>query len=39
MIYCGSKQYELDRAKTETKKVMLPEEIERAEGIRKRIIG
>ena len=39
MIYCGSKQYELDRAKTETKKVMLPEEIERAEEIRKRIIG
>ena len=39
MIYCGTKQYELDRAKTETKKVMLPEEIERVDEIKKRILS
>ena len=39
MIYCGTKQYELDRAKTETKKVMLPDEIERVDEIKKRILS
>tara|TARA_R100000655_G_scaffold17039_2_gene36581 strand:+ start:696 stop:1670 length:975 start_codon:yes stop_codon:yes gene_type:complete len=39
MIYCGNKQYELNRAKTETKKVMLPEEIDKADEIKKRILG
>ena len=38
MIYCGTKQYELDRAKTETKKVALPEEKVKADEIRKRIM-
>ena len=37
MIYCGSKEYELNRAKTETKKIMLPEEIKRAEKIKQEI--
>ena len=37
MIYCGSKEYELNRAKTETKKVALPEEIEKAEKIKMKI--
>jgi hypothetical protein len=39
MIFCGTKQYELDRAKTETKKVALPEEIEKANAIKERILG
>ncbi len=39
MIYCGNKQYELDRAKTETKKVALPEEIEKADKIRENILS
>jgi hypothetical protein len=39
MIYCGNKQYELDRAKTETKKVALPEEIEKADKIREKILS
>ena len=39
MIYCGSKEYELNRAKTETKKVMLPEEIEKAEKIKNKILN
>jgi len=38
MIYCGTKQYELDRAKTETKKVALPEEKVKADEIRKKIM-
>lgn len=37
MIYCGSKDYELSRAKSNTKKVALDEEIERANKIRKEI--
>ena len=39
MIYCGSKEYELERAKTETKKIALPEELKKAEEIRSRILG
>lgn len=39
MIYCGSKEYELNRAKTETKKIALPEELKKAEEIRSRILG
>jgi len=39
MIYCGSKEYELERARTETKKVALPEEIERANQIREEIFN
>tara|TARA_R110000796_G_C14555132_1_gene434276 strand:+ start:785 stop:1759 length:975 start_codon:yes stop_codon:yes gene_type:complete len=39
MIYCGNKEYELDRAKTETKKIALPEEIEKANKIREKILG
>tara|TARA_R110002153_G_scaffold180935_1_gene334349 strand:+ start:847 stop:1821 length:975 start_codon:yes stop_codon:yes gene_type:complete len=38
MIYCGNKQYELDRAKTETKKIALPEEIEKANKIKEKIL-
>ena len=38
MIYCGTKDYELDRAKTETKKIALPEEIIKADEIRKKIL-
>lgn len=37
MIYCGSKEYELARAKTDTKKIALPDEEERVEKIKKRI--
>jgi len=39
MIYCGTKEYELNRAKTETKKIALPEEIERAEKIKENIFN
>jgi len=39
MIYCGSKEYELNRAKTETKKIALPEEIKKAEEIKKVIFN
>lgn len=38
MIYCGDKQYELDRAKTETKKIALPQEIEKANKIKEVIL-
>jgi hypothetical protein len=38
MIYCGSKEYELDRAKTDTKKIALPQEIEKAEKIKQRLL-
>ena len=37
MIYCGNKEYELNRAKTETKKIALPEEILKAEKIKEKI--
>ena len=39
MIYCGTKEYELERAKTETKKIALPEEIKKADEIREKILG
>tara|TARA_R100001594_G_scaffold3197_3_gene12210 strand:+ start:8405 stop:9379 length:975 start_codon:yes stop_codon:yes gene_type:complete len=39
MIYCGSKEYELERAKTETKKIALPEEIKKADQIKEKILG
>jgi len=39
MIYCGTKEYELNRAKTETKKIALPEELKKAEEIRKSIFN
>jgi hypothetical protein len=39
MIYCGSKEYELNRAKTETKKIALPEELKKAQEIKSRILG
>ena len=38
MIYCGSKKYELERAKTDTKKIALPQEIEKAEKIKQRLL-
>jgi len=37
MIYCGTKEYELERAKTETKKIALPEELLKADQIKKSI--
>jgi len=37
MIYCGSQEYELNRAKTETKKTMLPNEIKKVKKIKQRI--
>lgn len=39
MIYCGLKDYELNRAKTDTKKIALPEEIEKANKIREKLLG
>ena len=39
MIYCGTKEYELERAKTETKKIALPEEIKKADQIKEKILG
>ncbi len=39
MIYCGNADYELKRAKTNTKKIALPEELEKAKMIRERILN
>ena len=39
MIYCGSQEYELNRAKTETKKVALPDELEKAKKIKGEILN
>lgn len=39
MLYCGSKQYELDRAKSDTKKVALPDEIAKANKIKNKILN
>ena len=39
MIYCGNAEYELKRAKTNTKKVALPEELEKAKKIKEEIIN
>jgi len=39
MIYCGNSEYELNRAKTNTKKTALPEELERAKKIKERILN
>jgi len=38
MIYCGTKEYELNRAKTDTKKVALDEEIQKADEIKSKIL-
>ena len=39
MIYCGNAEYELKRAKTNTKKVALPEELEKAKKIKESILN
>ena len=39
MIYCGDANYELNRAKTNTKKIALPEELEKANKIREEILN
>tara|TARA_Y100000114_G_scaffold156407_1_gene183522 strand:- start:928 stop:1908 length:981 start_codon:yes stop_codon:yes gene_type:complete len=39
MIYCGSQEYELNRAKTETKKVALQDELEKAKKIKEEILN
>ena len=39
MIYCGDADYELNRAKTNTKKVALPEELEKAKKIKESIVN
>ena len=39
MIYCGNAEYELKRAKTNTKKTALPEELERAKKIKESILN
>ena len=39
MIYCGDAEYELKRAKTNTKKTALPEELERAKKIKESILN
>tara|TARA_R100000995_G_C3482968_1_gene125216 strand:- start:2129 stop:3109 length:981 start_codon:yes stop_codon:yes gene_type:complete len=39
MIYCGDADYELNRAKTNTKKVALPEELQRAKLIKDKILN
>ena len=38
MIYCGNKEYELERAKKEIKKVALEDEIIRADKIKEEIL-
>ena len=39
MIYCGDADYELNRAKTNTKKIALPDELERAKIIKDEILN
>jgi hypothetical protein len=39
MIYCGNAEYELNRAKTNTKKVANEEELERAKLIKDKILN
>ncbi len=39
MIYCGDADYELKRAKTNTKKVALPDELEKAKKIKEEILN
>jgi len=39
MIYCGNAEYELNRAKTNTKKIALPEELEKAKKIKQEIFN
>ena len=39
MIYCGNAEYELKRAKTNTKKTALPEELDRAKKIKESILN
>ena len=39
MIYCGNYEYELNRAKTNTKKIALPEELEKAKIIKENILN
>jgi len=39
MIYCGNSEYELNRAKTNTKKVALPKELDKAKKIKESILN
>ena len=39
MIYCGNAEYELNRAKTNTKKVATDEELQKGNAIRNEILS